>query len=134
MEYKSDEYMKQLGAGTAWKPGESGNPNGRPKKLVTILQDKGFSKGEINDAFEQLAWYTEEELAALYANPQTPMIVKIACKAYKQAMSKGDLNFTKIMLEYILGKPKQQVDATVETTVVWNEERTYEADDVTDQE
>lgn len=126
---KDSEYMKQLGAGTAWKPGETGNPNGRPKKLVTILQDKGFAKSEIADAFEQLAWFTEEELANLYKSPTTPVIVKVAAKAYRTAMSKGDLNFTKIMLEYVLGKPKQQIDATIEGTITWHEERTYEADD-----
>ena len=50
---------------TKFKPGESGNPNGRPRKFVSELRSQGYKLSEINDTLMVLLSMDIEELKAV---------------------------------------------------------------------
>lgn len=96
--------------GKHWKPGESGNPNGRPKgpsrttiakrvlEMQSILPDKIFEKlKELYPGLQQKM--TSEELAT---------IVQIS-----NAISKGDTAAYKAVMDSAYGAPKQEIATTV---------------------
>ena len=45
-----------------WVKGQSGNPNGRPRKYVTTLAANGYKRSEINDTIQAMMAMTIEEL------------------------------------------------------------------------
>jgi len=86
---------------TSFKPGQSGNPKGPPKKenTITNILDHYLSqtpKGDKKSRWEQIAEHT-----------------------FKNAI-KGDTAMLKYLWDRKLGKPRETVDATVngEMTVV----------------
>ena len=91
--------------GHEWKPGQSGNPNGRPKKIYTILKEKGFSKDDIKTAFHELAFYTEKELRSMSKDKTKPIITRIAAKQFLTAYDKGNWGAIKEILEHNIGRP-----------------------------
>lgn len=97
-----------------FQPGQSGNPDGRPRKIYTILKEKGYSKDDIMTAFHELAWYSVAELKAIFEKPATPAIVKTIAMAFKKSIESGDLSMIRQVLEYTLGKPKQRLEHTGE--------------------
>jgi hypothetical protein len=37
----------------SWKKGQSGNPNGRPRKFVCLLKDMGYNKQDIDTTIQK---------------------------------------------------------------------------------
>ena len=37
-----------------YKPGQSGNPNSRPRKYVSLLKEQGYKLAEINDTIQAM--------------------------------------------------------------------------------
>ncbi len=48
---------------TPFKKGEVANPNGRPKKYVTLLKEQGYKLAEINDTIQAMLSMDLDELA-----------------------------------------------------------------------
>ena len=93
-----------------WKPGQSGNPNGRPRKIYTILKETGYGADDIKTAFKDLAFYTMPELKALYDDEKNPAIVRIVANQLFKALSGGDWNKIKEIIEHTIGKPSQPME------------------------
>lgn len=94
---------------TAWKPGESGNPNGRPPKGYSITETMKAMLGEkpeIKDALGR--------------------------KVLEMAL-KGDIAALKLVWQYMDGMPKQEVDITTPTTVTINHVHTNNHDTTDEQ-
>lgn len=86
-----------------WKPGESGNPGGRPK---------GTS---ITARLRKLVEQNEGEVA------------EALCKAIVKAGLKGDYRFVKEILDRLDGPVKQQIEGTMTTHY-----KVHRAEDVED--
>ena len=94
--------------------GESGNPNGRPPRLLSTitaeLKAKGYERATANqvaDAFETLMNVPQDELAKMVKDEKAPMSLRIVGKAMLTA--KG-WEVLQAMLDRTHGKSKQSVD------------------------
>ena len=54
--------------------GQSGNPNGRPRKYVTLLKDQGYKLSEINDTIQVMMSMDVDELKSVYDNPKAKIL------------------------------------------------------------
>lgn len=93
-----------------WKKGESGNPNGRPRKFVTTLRESGYKLSEINDTIQTMMSMTIDELKEAYDNPTATILEKTIANAMKKSLEKGSLYSMETLLTRVYGKPKEQVD------------------------
>lgn len=93
--------------------GETGNPNGRPKKIYTVLKQSGFSKDDVRDAFEEIGWQSIDELKEIENDPTKPAILKVIAKAFIRGAEKGDFRYVSEILQHVVGKPKETVEQTI---------------------
>lgn len=99
-----------------FRKGESGNPDGRPPKLLSTitaeLKSKGYERATANqvaDAFETLMNVPQNELADMVKDEKAPMSLRIVGKAMLTA--KG-WEVLQAMLDRAHGRAKQQMDVT----------------------
>lgn len=102
-----------------WKPGESGNPNGRPRKMVSQvlkdLDDAGIehvTKEQVRGAIETLLNCQKEDLMQ-YANDEShSMLVRIVARhMIKAGDNERVFNW---LLDRAFGKPEQSTDITTD--------------------
>jgi hypothetical protein len=107
---------------TKFKPGESGNPNGRPRKYVSTLREQGYKLSEINDCIQVMMAMTIEELKEAFENPTATVLEKTIAAAIKRSIEKGSLYSIETLLSRVYGKPKESVDMDIqgEVTVTMN--------------
>lgn len=94
-----------------FKKGQSGNPNGRPKKIPELQE-------LVNDVLGE----EKEGITAVKA-----IVATLRAKA-----TKGDIRAAEILLAYAYGKPKQTTDANV--TLSDNTIKVIYEDDKTEKE
>ena len=102
-----------------FKKGESGNPNGRPRKYVTLLVEQGYKRSEINDTIQNMMAMTVDELKAVWDNPRATILEKTIASAMRKSIEKGTLYSLETLLSRVYGMPKQELAATVESRPIW---------------
>jgi hypothetical protein len=95
------------------KKGEVRNPNGRPRKYVSLLKDQGYKLSEINDTIQNMMAMDLDELKAVWDNPKATIMEKTVAAAMRKSLEKGSLYSLDTLLTRVYGKPK-------ETTAVEN--------------
>lgn len=75
-----------------WKKGESGNPNGRPRKLPELDKLLAEVLGEEKDGISA---------------------AEVVLKAIRAKAAKGDVRAAELLLDRAYGKPKQSLDTTI---------------------
>lgn len=95
-----------------WEKGESGNPNGRPRKWISELKESGYKSSEVNDCILVMLSMTLEELADVYKNPKATILEKTVANALKRSLEKGSLYSLDTLLNRAVGKPKESIDHT----------------------
>jgi hypothetical protein len=95
-----------------WKPGESGNPKGRPKKPVLAMRVAGYKLAEINDTIQAMCSMNMEELKKIWDNPNSTVLEKTIASALRKGIEKGNLQNVETLLNRVYGKPKEQMDIT----------------------
>ncbi len=99
-----------------FKKGESGNPNGRPRKYVSLLKEQGYKLSEINDSIQAMMSMTIEELKAVWDNPQATVLEKTVAHAMRKSLEKGSLYSIETLLSRVYGKPKETSDQQITLT------------------
>ena len=105
--------------------------NGRPKKIYTILKEKGFSKDDITTAFGELAMYTPKELEALIEEADRPILVLTVAKVFLAAHADGNFSKIKEIMQYVIGMPVQSINdisENKETIIFQNVSDKYKID------
>lgn len=99
------------------KKGETLNPNGRPRKYVSLLKESGYKLSEINDTIQSMMAMDLEELKAVWDNPKATVLEKTIANAMKKSLEKGSLYSLETLLTRVYGKPKEQMDINTDNKV-----------------
>lgn len=102
-----------------FKKGQSGNPNGRPRKYVSTLIDQGYKRSEINDTIQNMMAMTIEEVKAVWDNPTATVLEKTIASAIRKSIEKGTLYSLETLLSRVYGQPKQEVAASITPQPIW---------------
>lgn len=95
--------------------GQSGNPNGRPKKYSTLLKDNGYKLSEINDTIQTMMAMDLDELKEVFDDPKATILEKTLANAMRTSLKKGSLYSIETLLSRVYGKPKEQIDTNNKT-------------------
>jgi hypothetical protein len=97
-----------------WTKGQSGNPGGRPPKLITTLitdlKKKGYDRvtsGSIIEVYEVLLNLPEGELKDIINDYNQPLSIRIIGK---QLMGNKGFEAIETVLSRAQGRPKQQLE------------------------
>ena len=96
--------------GKKFNKGQSGNPNGRPKKYVTTLRDQGYKQSEINDTIQSMLSLTLDELKSIHEDAEATILEKTIANALYKSWRKGSLYSIETLLTRTFGKPKESLD------------------------
>jgi hypothetical protein len=95
-----------------WKKGQSGNPAGRPKKIVSILGQQGYKLSQVNDTIQIMLMLTIKELKVIFDNPDATILEKTIAGAMVNSLKKGSLYSVETLLTRIYFKPKETSTVT----------------------
>lgn len=104
----------------AWKKGESGNPDGRPKKIENVLTDYflaehnlKLTKSQSQDIIRTILGKTKSELMELAKNDELPFWVSLIAKKATRDFEKGSIHILDVLFDRVYGKPKEEVDHVI---------------------
>lgn len=97
------------------KKGEIRNPNGRPRKYVSLLKEQGYKVSEINDTIQAMMAMDIVELKSVWDNPIATVLEKTIAAAMRKSLEKGSLYSLETLLTRVYGKPKETLDTTNKT-------------------
>lgn len=108
--------IKGKNGGTLYVPekGETHNPNGRPKKYVTLLKEQGYKLSEVNDTIQTIMAMDLEELKSVWDNPKATILEKTIANALRKSLEKGSLYSIDTLLNRVYGKPKETSQVTTD--------------------
>jgi len=100
-----------------WKPGESGNPNGRPRKMVSqVIADineagiENVTKAQVRGCIEVLLNCKEDDLRKYAKDKDHSVMVRMVAR---HLLKSGDNErVLQMMLDRAFGKPDQSKDIT----------------------
>lgn len=95
-----------------WDKGVSGNPNGRPRKYVSMLKEQGYKLAEVNDCIQAIMSMDMQELKAVWDNPKATVLEKTIAGALRKSLEKGSLYSIDTLLTRVYGKPKETAHIT----------------------
>jgi tRNA A37 N6-isopentenylltransferase MiaA len=97
--------------------GETANPNGRPKKYVTLLRESGYKLSEVNDTIQTIMAMDLDELKQVWDNPKATVLEKTIANALKKSLEKGSLYSIDTLLNRVYGKPKETSQVTQDSRI-----------------
>jgi hypothetical protein len=108
--------IKQAHGGSLTRPdkGETMNPNGRPRKYISLLKEQGYKASEVNDAIQALMAMDLDELQKVNDNPKATILEKTVAAAMLKSLKNGSLFSLETLLTRVYGRPKET--STVENT------------------
>ena len=100
----------------AWKKGESGNPNGRPKKTISQILELFSEQGhklptalEIRDTYLYLTIMPQSELKTIIEDKEQPMLMRICAQ---NILGKKGFEIIEKMLDRAIGKATNKTEIT----------------------
>ena len=100
------------------KKGEVKNPYGAPKKTVTLLKEHGYKLSEVNDTIMVMMAMTLDQVKAIYESEQATMLERTIANAMYKSLKNGSLYSIETLLSRLYGKPRETIEASVETKTI----------------
>jgi hypothetical protein len=104
--------------------GEVKNPNGRPKKIETILREVFLSeynvkitKTQTEDIIKSILSKNRSELIELAKNEELPFWISMIAKKATRDYERGSIHLLELLFDRVYGKPKETIDQNVESKV-----------------
>jgi hypothetical protein len=97
--------------------GQTLNPNGRPRKYVSLLKEQGYKLSEINDTIQTMMAMDMEELKNVFENPKATILEKTIANAMVKSLKKGSLYSIDTLLTRVYGKPKETAQITTDNKI-----------------
>lgn len=94
--------------GKDFKPGQSGNPNGRPPIPEDIKSARQLNQVEFERTVNSLMEKNKEQLTAILKDPKTPALVMLVARIVRTAMWSADTKRLDFLLNRMVGKPRTQ--------------------------
>ena len=100
-----------------FKKGVVTNPNGRPKKYITLLKEQGYKLDQINTTIEVLMSLKLDELKAVQLNNDATILERTIANAMLKSLSKGSLYSMSTLMDRVYGRPKESAQVSVDTRI-----------------
>jgi|688.fasta_scaffold1101971_1 hypothetical protein len=94
--------------------GQSGNPKGQPRKLVSRFVDLGYSKSEVNSTIAAMLAMTMDELKKVAESADSTILEKTIAFTLKKNLEKGSLYAVDLLLNRNHGKPQEMVEVNAD--------------------
>lgn len=98
--------------GRDFKPGQSGNPNGRPPMPKELREAKKMNKIKFMELLVKYLGATLEDLQKAKKDKKTPSLDRIVISVIINAINKGDEKRLEFLMSRIIGKVKSDIDLT----------------------
>ncbi len=95
---------------------ENINRSGGKPKIYTQIKELGYSAIDLRNAFKELVFEKIETIEEYASDRSKPIIVTIVARACLNAANSGDFNRVKEIVEYVIGKPTQQIEIDANVT------------------
>lgn len=96
-----------------WKPGQSGNPEGRTKLPEDIRTAKKLNKIELERLLNLYLTLSDDEIKLRLADNSTPQLEKMIASIVTKAVDQGDQQRLTFLLDRLVGKVKDEVDVNL---------------------
>ena len=102
--------------------GEVRNPDGRPKKVETILKEVflaeynvKLSSGQTTDIIQSILSKSRSELIELAKNDELPFWIAMIAKKATRDYERGSIHLLELLFDRVYGKPKETQHQTIES-------------------
>jgi hypothetical protein len=109
---------------TPYKPGQSGNPGGRPKLSPEWQAIRRLTKDELNRVVSKYAHMTIAQITEAIQNPKIQVIELCVARIFDQTLKTGDSTGLNMLLDRAVGKPAVQPTEIDERRIADQEKRT----------
>lgn len=96
-----------------WKPGQSGNPKGRPKLSDEEKKLRKLSKEQFKEIGDMIVNGKVEELFGIMEDPDATVLQKLVARGLQEAYEKGNWAVVNLLLDRLIGKVKEEVDVNL---------------------